>query len=189
MPSQPPAPGDESRPGHLPRLSEAAYRGKAIVHWTMTVRDRGTGWLDARFTTRFRWLLLHACGRYGADCPVHCLMPDHVHLLLHGQGPAGDQRGLIRFLRRHSNDLLAETGHRWQPQAHDHVLRPHESDRYAYERLAHYITENPVRAGLVKRAADWPHTGAVIPGYPELRLWQPDYWPRYWRLRRSREAL
>jgi hypothetical protein len=32
-------------------------------------------------------------------------------------------------------------------------------------------------------------TGAVIPGYPELKLWQPDFWPRYWRLRRSREAL
>lgn len=76
-------PADEHLPGHLPRLGDAAYRGKAVVHWTLTVRDRGTGWLDARFTTRFRWLLLHGCGRYAVACPVHCLMPDHVHLLLH----------------------------------------------------------------------------------------------------------
>jgi len=184
-----PLPDDDNPPGHLPRLSDAAYRGKAIIHWTLTVRDRGTGWLDARFTTRFRLLLLHACGRYGADCPVHCLMPDHVHLLLHGSHRDGDQRGLLRFLRRHSNELLAETGHRWQPQAHDHVLRPQESDRNAYERLARYITQNPVRAGLVKQAQDWAHTGAVIPGYPELKLWLPDFWPRYWRLRNSRAAL
>lgn len=100
-----------------------------------------------------------------------------------------DQRGFIRFLRLHSNQLLAETGHRWQPQAHDHVLRPHESDRHAYEALVHYISHNPVRAGLVNHPQDWLHTGAIIPGYPELRLWHPDFWPRYWRLRRSREAL
>jgi hypothetical protein len=36
-------PDDENQPGHLPRLTDAAYRGKAIVHWTLTVRDRGTG--------------------------------------------------------------------------------------------------------------------------------------------------
>ena len=182
-------PDDEPLPGHLPRLGDAAYRGKAVVHWTLTVRDRGTGWLDARFTTRFRWLLLHGCGRYAVACPVHCLMPDHVHLLLHGWSREGDQRGFIRFLRLHSNPFLAETGHRWQPQAHDHVLRPQESDRQAYEALVHYISHNPVRAGLVKEAQDWPHTGAILPGYPELRLWHPDFWPRYWRLRRSREAL
>lgn len=176
-------------PGHLPRLADAAYQGAAIVHWTLTVRDRGTGWLNAHFTTRFRWLLLHGCGRYAIACPVHCLMPDHIHLLLHGWNREADQKGFIRFLRLHSNKLLAETNHRWQPQAHDHVLRPHESDRYAYERLVHYITENPVRAGLVKKAQDWPHTSAVIPGYPELKFWQHDFWPRYWRLRRSRELL
>lgn len=144
-------------PGHLPRLGEGAYRGRAVVHWTMTVRDRGTGWLDARFTTRFRWLLLHGCGRYEVACPVHCVMPDHVHLLLHGWSDQGDQKGFIRFLRKHSNLLLAETDHRWQPQAHDHVLRPHESDRHAYERLVRYIAENPVRAGLVTKPSDWPH--------------------------------
>ena len=182
-------PTHESKPGHLPRLADSAYRGKAIVHWTLTVRNRGTGWLEARFTTRFRWLLLHGCGRYEVACPVHCLMPDHVHLLLHGWSREGNQRAFIRFLRRHSGDMLAETGHQWQPQAHDHLLRSEESHPKAYEALVHYIAHNPVRAGLVPDARDWPHTGAVIPGYPELKLWQPDFWHRYWRLRRSREHL
>jgi len=98
-------------PGHLPRLGPGAYLGTAIVHWTLTVRDRGTGWLNASFTTRFRWLLLHACARYSVACPVHCLMPDHVHLLLHGLNGQGDQKRFVRFLRRHSNILLVETGH------------------------------------------------------------------------------
>ena len=116
---------------------------------------------------------------------MHCLMPDHVHLLLHGWNRHRDQKRFMRFLLRHSNVLLEETGHRWQPQAHDHVLRAEESDRYAYERLAGYIMENPVRAGLVGRSEEWPHTGAVLPGYPELSVWLPDYWERYWRLRRA----
>lgn len=185
----PSLPDDDPLPGHLPRLADSAYRGKAIVHWTLTVRDRGTGWLDARFTTRFRWLMLHGCGRYEVACPVHCLMPDHVHLLLHGWSQQSDQRGFIRFLRRQSSALLKESGHHWQPQAHDHVLRPQESDRHAFEALVHYIAQNPVRAGLVKQAQDWPHTGAIIPGYPELKLWQTDFGVRYWRLKKSREAL
>jgi REP element-mobilizing transposase RayT len=189
MPAQEPADASSQHPGHLPRLADGAYRGAAIVHWTLTVRDRGVGWLDAPFTTRFRWLLLHACARYAVACPVHCLMPDHVHLLLHGWSQEGDQKGFILFLRKHSNDLLKETNHRWQPQAHDHVLRPQESGQNEYEGLVHYITQNPVRAGFVKRAEDWPHTGSVIPGYPELKLWLPDFWERYWRLRKSRGAL
>jgi REP element-mobilizing transposase RayT len=174
-------------PEHLPRLPKSAYLGTAIVHWTLSLRDRGTGWLDPRFTRRFRWLLLHACSRYGVDCPIHCLMPDHVHLLLHGCDAASDQRRLIRFLRRHTQALLAETGHAWQPQAYDHVLRSQESDRLAYETLVRYIAQNPVRAGLVQNAGDWPHTGAVVPGYPELEFGGEDFWLRYWRLRKSRQ--
>lgn len=176
------------RVGHLPRLGDGAYLGNAVVHWTLTLRDRGTGWLTPRFTTRFRWLLLHGCARYSVACPVHCLMPDHVHLLIHGWNGGGNQRRFIRFLRQHSGKLLAETGHRWQPQAHDHVLRPNESDRFAYQRLVRYIAENPVRAGLAASPQNWPHTGTVIPGYPELNLWLPDFWPRYWRLRKSKNA-
>lgn len=174
-------------PRHLPRLPRSAYLGTAIVHWTLSTRDRGTGWLKPRFTLRFRWLLLHACSRYGVDCPIHCLMPDHVHLLLHGCGGTSDQLRLIRFFRRHTQALLEETGHAWQPQAYDHVLRPQEGDRQAYETLVQYIAQNPVRSGLVLNAGDWPHTGAILPGYPELNFGSEDFWPRYWRLRRSRQ--
>ena len=174
---------------HLPRLSDGAYLGRAIIHWTFTADQRAKGWLDAAFCTRFRWLLLHGCARYEVACPVHCLMPDHVHLLIVGWTRAADQRCFIKFLRKHTNELLADTQHRWQAQAYDHVLRPEESDRYAFETLVHYITHNPVRAGLVKEASKWPYTGAILPGYPELKLWQPDFWQRYWRLVASRSGL
>ena len=52
-------PRDKINHDHLPRLNDSAYRGNAIVHWTMAIHNRGVGWLNARFTARFCWLLLH----------------------------------------------------------------------------------------------------------------------------------
>jgi putative transposase len=173
---------DEASPDHLPRLAAGAYQGRAIVHWTLTVQNRGLGWLTDAFHQRFRWLLLHGCARYQMACPVYCLMPDHAHLLIIGWTPESDQRLFMPWLRKHSNLLLKTCGHSWQKQAYDHVLRPYESYRYAFETLAHYIRENPVRAGLVSEPQDWKYTQSVVPGYPELHFWAEDYWLRYWRI-------
>ncbi|MEQ1749633.1 MAG: hypothetical protein ABL974_09445 [Prosthecobacter sp.] len=174
---------------NLQRLAASAYQGRAIVHWTLTVKDRSTGWLTPNFHARLRWLLLHGCARYDVACPIYCLMPDHAHLLIVGWTQEADQRLFMPFLRKHTQILLAESGCAWQKQAYDHVLRPQESDRYAFEALAHYIRQNPVRAGLVQEADAWAYSGSVIPGYPELTLKMPDYWTRYWRLVASRNGL
>ena len=45
----------------------------------------------------------------------------------------------------------------WQPEFFDHILR---SDESRAEKWA-YVRANPVRAGLVTRAEDWPYAGAV----------------------------
>ena len=55
---------------HLRRLEEAEYQAYAIVHWTMTMRDRRTGWLDALFCYHFRELLTHSQFRYAIACPI-----------------------------------------------------------------------------------------------------------------------
>jgi hypothetical protein len=53
---------------HLRRLDEAKYQWHAAVHWTMTTRDRRTGWLagwlNARFYYHFRELLADSQFRY-----------------------------------------------------------------------------------------------------------------------------
>jgi len=46
----------------------------------------------------------------------------------------------------------------WQKDFFDHVLRSEES----YEEKWHYVRENPVRAGLVKRWQDWPFGGEIF---------------------------
>ena len=136
--------------GHLPRLDDRAYCGYAFIHWSMTVEMRKRGWLSADFHSAFRFLLLHSLGRYGAACPVYCLMPDHLHLLLVGWHDDCNQRNLVRHLRKHLRGELARRGDfRFQKQPYENVLRSRDRVRGAFERVAFYIGENRfVRAWL-----------------------------------------
>jgi REP element-mobilizing transposase RayT len=164
---------------YLPRLSPEFYRGDAVVHWTLTIFDRKTGWLTDFLHLKFRELLLHAAAREGLFCPAYCLMPDHVHLLWMGLRHDTDQKNGMSFLRTHLEPLLSP--HKFQPQAHDHVLSGEERKRGAFAKICFYILANPIRAGLIKEPERWPFCGAVIPGYPRLHPLEEDFWPKFWK--------
>jgi REP element-mobilizing transposase RayT len=165
---------------YLPRLGREFYQGAAAVHWTLTVFDRGTGWLNDSFHSRFRELMLHVAAREGLLCPIYCLMPDHIHLLWLGLRRDTDQLNGMSFLRTHLKPLLLP--HKFQPQAHDHVLREEERKRGAFAKIGFYILANPVRAHLIGESESWPFCGAVIPGYPALHPLAEDFWPKFWKI-------
>ncbi len=144
------------------------------------MQARSKGWLTPEFHLRWRELHLHALARETLCCPVYCLMPDHAHLLWVGSQPGSDQRRAMRLLRRWWGQAL---GAAWklQKQGFDHVLRPKERDIAAFESVATYILENPVRAGLVQDWKRWPYSGCLVPGHADLKVRAPDYWPRFWR--------
>jgi putative transposase len=169
-----------NRPFYLPRLPRENYQGDAVVHWTMPMAKRATGWLNEGFHACFREAMLHAAVREGLFCPAYCLMPDHIHFIWMGLRRDSDQRNGLKFLREHLGpDLLP---HRFQHQAHDHVLREDERRQNAFARVAFYILANPVRAGLIPEAGVWPYGGAIIPGYPSLQPLADDYWPKFWKI-------
>jgi len=167
---------------HLPRLNPQAYRGHAFVHWTMTIAGRRTGWLTPELHHRTRELLLHVLWRERGTCPAYTLMPDHMHFVIIGTAPDSDQQSLVRYLRLHLNRALAACAPDVQLQrsAYDRVLREQDRQRYAFEQLAHYILDNPVRAGLVASAGEYPYSGCVVPGLPGLHPQQPSYWQHFW---------
>jgi putative transposase len=165
---------------YLPRLDRAFYQGDAIVHWTLSVFDRGTGWLSASLHDRFRELMLHAAAREGLFCPTYCLMPDHLHLVWMGLRQDSDQFIGMAFLRTYLEPLLRPC--RFQPQAHDHVLREHERACDAFAKVCFYILNNPVKEELIEETERWPFLGAVVPGYPTLHPLQGDFWPIFWKL-------
>ena len=167
-------------PGHLPRLQPEFYQGDAAVHWTLTVFDRGVGWLNDSFHSQFRELLLHVAAREELFCPTYCLMPDHIHLLWLGLRCDTDQRNGMSFLRTQLKPLLFP--HRLQPRAYDHVLREEERKRGAFAKICFYILDNPVRARLVARPQAWAYGGAMVPGYPKSDPLDEDFWPMFWKI-------
>jgi REP element-mobilizing transposase RayT len=183
----------------LPRLERSCYQAFAAVHWTMRVEPPIPGWLTDHFHRDFRVLLLHACVREQLFCPAYCLMPDHFHLMWLGLSRESDQLNGMKFLRTYLNRLLAGTRiedrksaadsrpqpqAKWklQPQAHDHVLREEEREQDAFARVCFYILANPVRAELATSEPDWPFSGTVVPGYPDLYPFQEDFWELFWKL-------
>jgi putative transposase len=80
---------------------------------------------------------------------VMVLMPDHLHALV--DSPFwGDMSRIVGDWKRYLSNQL---GIRLQPNFFDHRLRRDESHDEKWK----YVKMNPVRAGLVKNAEDWPY--------------------------------
>jgi putative transposase len=169
---------------HLRRLDAGYYRGNALVHWTLTMRDRKQGWLNAMFLYRFRELLTHSAFRYGIASPVFCLMPDHIHMLWMGLFEFTDQLTAMKHFRKSLNESLSRIEYELQDQAYDHVLRDEERQEQAFQHVCEYIARNPERAGLVDIDGykNYAYTGCLVPGYPQLRPFEDSFWNEFGRV-------
>ena len=78
------------------------------------------------------------------------LMPDHLHALISFNQR---EKAMSRTLQSWKRYLSRSQGIGWQRGYFDHRLR---TDNAAREKSS-YIRNNPVRAGLVEKAEDWPH--------------------------------
>jgi putative transposase len=94
-----------------------------------------------------------AVGRY-------VIMPDHIHLFVRGDYNfrLGAWIGALKQALAKAAILSRTKGQVWQEGFFDHLLRTDES----YSQKWNYIRENPVRAGLVKLAADWAYQGEIV---------------------------
>ena len=94
-----------------------------------------------------------AVGRY-------VIMPDHVHLFVRGDHnfTLGPWIGALKQALAKAATLSRAKGQIWEEGFFDHVLRSNES----YSQKWNYVRENPVRAELVKSAADWPYQGEIV---------------------------
>jgi REP element-mobilizing transposase RayT len=171
---------DSARKGYLPRLPREYYAGRAFIHWTLTIEGCAQGWLTSKFREQWNFVLLHACARFDLAVPAYVLMPDHTHLLMVGLDDEADHLTAIEFLRRHLAPALEPAG--WQKQAHDHVLKEFERKEGAFQTIAQYVLENPVRGGLASDWREYPYVGCCVAGYPNLNLASDGYWPLFWRI-------
>ncbi|MGB8804697.1 MAG: transposase [Chthoniobacterales bacterium] len=103
--------------------------------------------------------------RHGWVIGSYVVMPDHMHFFCASEY---DVKTLSDFMRewkswtsRRVNALLPRPTTAattlWQREFFDHILRSNES----YAQKWDYVRDNPVRAGLVSSAEDWPYAGTV----------------------------
>lgn len=89
---------------------------------------------------------------------AYCLMPNHVHFVMVPRIEDGLRATFAEAHRRYTsriNAKLGTTGHLWQGRFASVAM----DGRHLMAALR-YVAMNPVRAGLVSRAADWPWSSA-----------------------------
>ena len=107
------------------------------------------GLLKELWGGRSHWLV----GRY-------ILMPDHLHLFC---SPAistpGNVRAWVAYWKSRASARWPRAAEQpvWQREAWDRQVRQGESYGAKWE----YVRNNPVRAGFVVRAEDWPFHGEL----------------------------
>jgi REP element-mobilizing transposase RayT len=99
-------------------------------------------------------VLADVCERFNWWGHAYCLMTNHYHLLM--ETPDGNlakgMRQLNGVYTQRFNAVHGRCGHVFQGRYKAIIV---QKEAYLKE-LARYIVLNPVRAGMVSRAADWP---------------------------------
>ena len=140
--------------GGLKRLEPSLYEGISYVHWTMSLKNQATGWLNDRHHAALKAICQHALAREFMCCPAYCLMPDHGHFLFLGYDGRTNQRSAVRWMRREWNELLSPLILQHQP--FDHLLREKDRSRDAFADVAGYILRNAERAGWSRIGENGP---------------------------------
>ncbi len=102
-----------------------------------------------------------AFDRYGWAIGSYVVMPDHVHFFCKPTPDAGKLSELMQHWKEWTSKRIKQElnieGSVWQEEFFDHLLRSHES----YSEKWNYVEQNPVRAGFVQKASDWPYAGCI----------------------------
>jgi len=87
-----------------------------------------------------------------ADWYMHLalLMPDHAHFIA---SFPGRERSMQIVVSKWKEWTAKSLGVKWQRDFFEHRLRHDES----FDEKSDYIRANPVRAGFITRAEDWPY--------------------------------
>ncbi|KUG08018.1 REP-associated tyrosine transposase [Solirubrum puertoriconensis] len=135
-------------------------RKRYFKHFDQMLDQAPTGplWLQRPDIAETVRTAIHHFDSRSYDLICYCLMPNHVHLLVHVPEQAPPLIQTLRELKgrtaRQANLLLGREGAFWQPESYDHVVRNGEE----MQRIIAYVLENPVKAGLVADWQKWPYS-------------------------------
>ena len=143
-------------------MARIARRGGGLAHHvTQRGNRREPVLFEADDYRLYRRLVASTARRAGTAVWAYCLMPNHVHLIVTPTGADGLRATFAEAHRRYTGAINARfrwTGHLFQGRFGAVVMdEPH------LLAAARYIALNPVVAGLVSRAEDWPWSSTRVP--------------------------
>jgi len=153
------------------------------------VTQRGCGRRQTFFTDHDRETYLRLLTRYAEQYEIellgYCLMSNHVHVIAtprHENSLANAFGRAHADYARYANVLLGSCGHFWQERFYSCAL-----DGCGSWNAVAYVERNPVRAGMVEDAADYPwssaaaHAAGFDPrGILAMDPWEAEYTPSRW---------
>jgi putative transposase len=152
-----------SRP---PRLPGFDYLGRYRYFLTFCTFERRKAFSDPKTATCVLTPFRRTAQTSAFVILAYCIMPDHVHLLVEGTTSSADFTRFVKRLKQSSGQIYSRSTKQrlWQEGYYDRVLRPTDDAKL----VARYIVANPVRAGLVRGLAEYPHIGSDVWSVDEL---------------------
>jgi putative transposase len=127
-------------------------------HVTQRGNRRQTTFFQSGDYQYYKRLLAEWCSTRGVEIWAYCLMPNHVHLIAVPSAEPALRAAIAEVHRRYTlvvNEREGWRGCLWQGRFFSFPMDPGHLFNGA-----RYVELNPVRAGLVARPEDWPHSSA-----------------------------
>jgi len=147
----------------------------ALYHVTSRGDGREAIYLDDADRALFLDVLAGTSEQFNWTIHAYCLMGNHYHLLVETPDAnlAGGMRQLNGVYTQRFNRMHERVGHVFQGRYKAIVV---QKESYLLE-LARYIVLNPVRAGMVRSARDWPWSSyRATAGQGEQPTWLMTDW-------------
>ena len=145
------------RPRRPTRLPEFPYIGRSGYSLCFVTLHRTPHFANEALAAGTLKQIQRTCHDQDFALIAYCLMPDHVHLAVKGRTAESDLQRFVRIAKQRVA-YVARTQFRiptiWQGGYYERVVRAH-----GMESVVRYILNNPVAAGLVERAEEYPFSG------------------------------
>lgn len=138
----------------MPRVARR-FSDNEVYH----VLNRGNGWAGVFHTpadfAAFVNLIAEAKKRFSVKAIAYCLMTNHFHLLLRPERGEGLSKWMQWLMTSHVHRYhrhYGTSGHIWQGRFKSFIV---QQDDHLLAAMR-YVEGNPVRAGMVPSARQWP---------------------------------
>ena len=128
-------------------------------HVVQRGNNREKVFLNDEDKEKYLSLLKKYSGKWDSPILAYCLMSNHVHLLTRptkNESLCKMMQGITLCYTQYINRTYKRTGRLWESRYHSSIV---DKEKYLWA-VARYIEQNPMRAKIVNKAEDYPHSSA-----------------------------